>query len=142
MKFLDYLFERFGIPHHVFDEYGFYSASRGRIYIGPKSCPPKLNPVSMGLLAARSGETFKPSTNLLQLFGGYATKNIVNLGKENALKYAKGEDVEPTSNEQGNASQGYVIVSYIGSAMGCGFLKDSKIKNMIPKAKRIELKFL
>ncbi|MBU0533120.1 hypothetical protein KKB44_06525 [Candidatus Micrarchaeota archaeon] len=138
-EFLTYLQERFGIPANLFDDFEFYGASKGRVYLGPKSAISSPEPVSVGFLAARIGNSIKPSTNLIQLFGKYATKNIINLNKENTIKYANGEDVIIDSKE---FTDGYVILSYQGSPLGCGHAKGKTITNLLPKAKRLQLKFL
>ena len=41
---LNYLKERFGIQRQLFDGFSFYSASKGRIYIGPKKLIEKPKP--------------------------------------------------------------------------------------------------
>lgn len=139
---LQYFDQRFGISASAFKDFEFYLGSKGRIFLGPKNTINKPEPVSIGLLAARVGNSIKPSTNILQLFGKYATKNIIALTKEQTVKYAKGEDIRFTSKELGDISDGYVILSYHDTPLGCGFLKENLVTNMLPKAKRIELKFL
>jgi len=133
-----YLEKRFGIPASVFAEHEFYAASKGRVYIGPKKAISEPNVVSVGMLAARISRTVKPSTNLLQLFGRHATKNTIKLDRENTLKYVRGEDIEVET----DATGGYVLLAYKGSPIGCGFLEKGSVKNLLPKAKRAQLKFL
>lgn len=133
-----YLEERFGIPGSVFAGHEFYSASKGRVYLGPKKTISSPEPVSVGMLAARIGRAVKPSTNLLQLFGRHATKNIIKLDRKNTLKYVNGEDIEVET----DATDGYVLLTYKNSSIGCGFLKGKKVGNLLPKAKRARLKFL
>ena len=91
-ELLEYLEERFGISRSAFQNFEFYAASRGRIFLGPKKMIPSPEPVSVGILAARTGNAIKPTTNLLQLFGRHADKNIINLDPENLRKYANGHD--------------------------------------------------
>ncbi len=136
---LGYLEDRFGIDRRHFSGFEFYLASKGRLFLGPKSIPGRLKPVSVGILVARIGKTVKPSTNLLQLFGRHASRSIVDLSREQALSYLKGEDLRVTDNK---TTDGYVLLNYLDFPLGCGMLKNSIIKNMLPKAKRIEAKFL
>jgi len=136
---LSYLEERFGIERRHFSGFEFYMASKGRVFLGPKRIPGRLKPVSVGILVARMSGTVKPSTNLLQLFGRHASRNIVDLPKEQALRYLRGEDLRLPGN---GTTDGYVLMKYLGFPLGCGMLKKGIIKNMLPKAKRIEAKFL
>lgn len=136
---LGYLEDRFGIDRKHFSDFEFYMASKGRVFLGPKSIPGRLKPVSVGILVARMSGSVKPSTNLLQLFGSHASRGIVDLSKEQALRYTRGEDLRLTDNK---TTDGYVLLKYLDFPLGCGMLKNSIIKNMLPKAKRIEAKFL
>jgi len=141
-QLFEYLESRFGILPPKFKDFEFYGASRGRIFLGPKHIISRPEPVSVGILAARTGNAIKPTTNLLQLFGRHASKNIVNLNKENIMKYAKGESLLLTEQEKNSSSNGYVIVSYSSVPVGCGYLKDDSLDSLLPKAKRLSLKYL
>jgi NOL1/NOP2/fmu family ribosome biogenesis protein len=136
---LSYLEERFGIDRRHFSDFEFYMASKGRVFLGPKGIPGRLKPVSVGILVARMSGSVKPSTNLLQLFGRHASRSIVSLPKEQALRYLRGEDLKLTD---GGATEGYILLKYLDFPLGCGMLKKGIVKNMLPKAKRIEAKFI
>jgi len=137
---LSYFQERFGIQPDIFTNYEIYTGSKGRLYLGPKTSIPRPEPASVGILIARIDKSIKPSTNFLQLFGKNVKKNKILLDKEDALLYANGENIEVE--EVGGVTGGYTLVSYLDLPLGCGFLKDKTILNMIPKAKRIKLKFI
>jgi len=141
-KIVTHLQERFGIPMSVFDDFEFYGGNKGRVYLGPKNPIINPEPVSMGLLVIRVDNSIKPTTNLLQLFGRYANKNIVILTKNHTLEYTNGSDIRPTAEETNNSTNGYVVVSYEDSVIGCGMLKEGLLTNLIPKAKRLKLKFI
>lgn len=141
-ELLDYLEERFGIPPSLFDIFEFYSSSRGRISLGPKQLISRPEPVSVGMLAFRNRGMLKPTTNLILLFGRHATKNIIMLGRDDAHAYAQGHDLRLPSESVSDCAEGYVIVSYAGVPMGCGHLKDGLLTNLVPKAKRLKLKYL
>jgi len=136
---LEYLDERFGLGPELFSDFGFYLASKGRVYLGPKQSIPKPRIVTIGLLVARVSDAIKPTTNLLQAFGRHVKKNSIPLTKEQTVSYARGEDIRP---ESGDVTDGYVLLTSDGHPLGCGLLKDGTIKNMLPKAKRTELKYL
>jgi NOL1/NOP2/fmu family ribosome biogenesis protein len=139
---LEYLERRYGLMPELFADFEFYASANGRIILGPKQIGPFLSPDTAGLLIARMGNTVKPSTNLLQLVGGLILKNFVALERENAIRYIKGLDLEVTPTEIGETTEGYVLLKYITFPLGCGLLQGSHIKNMLPKAKRLDVRFL
>ncbi len=139
---LNYFKERFGIQRQLFNGFSFYSASKGRIYIGPKNLIEKPKPVTGGILIARISRYIKPTTIFLQLFGKDVTKNTIRLNKEHTICYTQGEDLDLTGNEIQDASNGYILVTYLGFSLGCGLLKGNYVKNLIPKPKRLDLEFL
>jgi len=139
---LDYLDERFGLEEKLFEKLGLYLASKGRVYLGPKSAIAKPRVVTLGLLIARISGAVKPSTNLLQVFGKKVTKNFIELTKEQTIVFANGSDVNVEQNQLADASEGYVLLRYHEAQLGCGLLKGKSIKNMLPKAKRLEIKYI
>jgi len=139
---LNYLEERFGIKQQLFDGFSFYSASKGRIYLGPKNLIDKPKPVTGGILIARISRYIKPTTIFLQLFGKYVTKNIIKLNKERTVRFTKGENLGLSGNEIQDALNGYVLVTYLDFPLGCGLLKGNQVRNMIPRPKLLDLEFL
>jgi NOL1/NOP2/fmu family ribosome biogenesis protein len=164
---LAYLEERFGLERALFDGFGLYATSKGRIYLGPKRLVNHPRIATLGLLIARSHGAIKPSTNLLQLFGRQVKKNYVELAKEDAAAFIGGADVRLPGAEAavgvgadvrhpngagggigdtGVATDGYVLVRYLGFSLGCGMLHSgphgAEIRNMLPKAKRLAISYL
>lgn len=134
--------ERFGFQPSLFLPYGLYMGSKGRVYLGPKTVPPGLRIVTIGLLVARAaGKVVKPTTNLLQVFGGHVTRNMISLEKEQALAYLKGEDVRIPGAVPGT-TDGYVLVKYLGCPLGCALFRADTLKNMLPKAKRLSVRYI
>jgi len=133
----EYFEERFGIPKSAFKDYQLYVGVKEKYYLGPKTID-KPAIVSPGLLIARAEKQVKPTSNFLQLFGHLSTKNVVELSKKDAKQYIEGYDLRVKT----NAEHGYVILSYLGNFLGCGFLKDGLVTNNLPKAKRQQLKYL
>ncbi len=138
----DYFEQRFGLPRALFEPYGLYLASKGRLYIGPKKVPDMPKIATIGLLAARVSGTIKPSTNILQAMGRHVTKNFLELSREQALEYAKGSDVRLDAGQKAGANDGYVLVRYGSVPLGCGLLQQGTIKNMLPKAKRLSIRHI
>jgi len=139
---LGYLEERFGLSPDEFKGFGLYMASKGRVYLGPERAIGSPRIVCVGVTIARLSGAVKPSTNLIQLFGRQMSRNMVALENKEALSYAKGEDLLLPAERLGHVTPGYVALTYLGIPLGCGLLKDGSIRNMLPKAKRLELRFI
>ena len=136
---LKYLRDRFSIQKKIFSNYSF-NIKGEKIWIVYKDVLEKnldgLNIESVGLLFGRyfkRQERFKPTTNALQIFGRYATKNIVELNEKEKDMYIKGYDLE----KKLNLEEGYVIIKFKNDILGCGLYRNGKIKNQIPKARKI-----
>jgi NOL1/NOP2/fmu family ribosome biogenesis protein len=93
-----------------------------------------------GLIAARINGSMKPSTNLIQLIGHRAVANKIELEKSAAQAFMGGDDIYAPSSA--DATDGYVIITHSGHALGCGLLKNGRIKNMLPKARRAKVEFI
>ena len=85
----EYCLERFGINQEKLENYRWYVGSKNRIYIGPEELK-RIKPESIGLCVFRLDKTPKPTTNFLQLFGKYVTKNIIELKPSLAILFIKG----------------------------------------------------
>jgi len=141
-KVLGYFEERFGLRKGLFEPYGLYLASKGRVYLGPKRVPDMPKIATIGLMVARVGDTVKPSTNLLQAFGNSVTRNAIDLDARQAAAYAKGGDIMPGKAQLNSISDGYVLLRHAGAPLGCGWLKGGAVRNMLPKAKRLEIQLI
>lgn len=138
---LEYLNSRFGLTQTLFDDFGLYLGAKGKIYLGPKHLVDKLKIVTLGIMIARADNGIKPTTNLFQTFGKHVTKNYVELNREQTIVYIKGEDMNLNA-DLPHADDGYVLLNYGQIPLGCGFLKGKALRNMMPKAKRLKLKFI
>ncbi len=154
---LEYFAERFSIEETLFDGYEFYSGGQGRIYLGPSSVSSISKIVTAGLSIARISSSVKPTTNFFQSFGHMVKKNIIVLGKEKVTKYLRGEDFQIDETERNNSTEGYVMIKYTPGTsfqsggisnstkeyfLGCGLFQNNWIKNVLPKEKRLDIKFI
>ncbi|HSB47477.1 MAG TPA: hypothetical protein VLD37_05665 [Candidatus Bilamarchaeum sp.] len=137
---LKYLDERFGLEAGIFKEHRLYLASKERVYLGPRFVPDDRRIATLGILIARASSSIKPTTNLFQLFGGRITRNFIPLSRDDAIAFARGDDLKLAAKP--DAGDGYVLLKYGDIPLGCGLLKAGAIKNMLPKAKRLEMRFL
>ena len=134
---LEYCYERFDINNDEFTAYNWYIGSKKRIFIGPIEIE-RINPESIGLCIFRLDKTPKPTTNFIQLFGKKIKKNIIELDKNNTLKFCNGLNLEIKSNNE----PGFVSVNYNKIALGCGHWNGEILKNQIPKSKFCKINFL
>ena len=64
------------------------------------------------------------------------------LTKEEAVLYAKGDDLEFESSRFGDMANGFVLLRYKNYNLACGLLVDGKIKNTVPSQRKLELKYI
>ena len=141
-EFLGFLEERFGIQKSAFSGFSFYEGP-DKIYIFSSEIPSKdlagFRIVQTGIVGGRifgDKERFKPTTNLLQIFGKFATRNIVRLKESEKEDFIRGLDIDG----EFEAEEGFVIVKFGEAILGCGLYSSGKLKNQIPKARRLALR--
>ena len=125
-KIIEYFSERFGLVKEDFKGFGMFTGNKDRAYLGPTGLL-ELRPVTVGMIILREG---KPTTNFFHLFGDKVTKNIIDI--EDASSFAQGLDFETDSK-----LDGYVLVRSKGFNLGCGFVREGVLRNMVPKSKRL-----
>ncbi|MCP4646948.1 MAG: hypothetical protein GY852_04325 [bacterium] len=131
-RFRNYLLDRFGItlPEGV----EFEGEKSLRVMNSElkefKTTTPKGFPAS-----GMKGKFPKPSTNFIQLFGHLATKNSIELNREDALNYLQRKDLKTTQ----EAETGYIILTHKKAVLGIGFYRDKEIENMLPKGRKIRV---
>ena len=131
---------RFGMDRKEFENLEFFERSKGRIFAmnkGSVGFLEKANAVSFGLLFCRKHGAIKPSSNIIQIFGKHAAKNVLELDAEKTKEYIKGSDLD--IKDIGNCTDGYVILKYKNYPLGIGLLKNGKLKNMLQKGKRTKI---
>ncbi len=138
---LNYLLDRFGIEKATLGNFSMFSTEKGKIFLGPKHILCSEFAVSIGLLCFRSDYAIKPTTNLLQIIGKNAKRNLVDLTKEQTQNYLCGNDLVLSLSQLSNCTDGYILLKYDGFSLGCGLLKKDQLKNTLPKAKRLDIKF-
>ncbi len=140
-RILAFFEERFGIPPEVFDPYELIVRGRN-IWIVARS--PHLRqafslvPHTVGLRLARETNLgIKPTSYGLQVFGHRATKNRVQLSREQAVRFLRGEELNLEADTP--PEPGFVVVSYEGDVLGCGLYKTGGLLfSLIPKKVRLD----
>ncbi len=144
-EFLNYLDERFGIKKEIFFDYGFDTDGE-RISIFSEGINNKnLDGLIIKSIGLRAGKYFKDirngrvklkiSTNFAQIFGRYATKNVLQINDDEVKEYIRGSDLENI--RPLNVEEGEVIIKWNENVIGGGNYSQGKIKNQIPKKKRL-----
>lgn len=146
---LEFWHEEFGVASETFDGYAFYEKG-GRIWavrsgaveaLGGEKNLDALEYESVGLPLLRvGGEHDKPTTDALQRFGGAATRNVAELGAEEARKFVRGETVKTEfDEEEDGVDLGYVVARHDGSVLGCGLYFPGELRSQVPKGRRVDL---
>ncbi len=136
-RVLDYLENRFGIPRSVFDDYELIALKD--VWVASRECanfPVKAFSRRGIRLARIFPRGVKLTTAAMQVFGRYARRNIVYLQTEEQLeKMLRGEDIK--IGELPSVEEGQVIVKWKEDIIGSAVYRDRKLKNQIPKGRRI-----
>jgi 16S rRNA (cytosine1407-C5)-methyltransferase len=133
-----FLKDRFGIEK-IPDEY--VLINRGDIWIANKDVLNvkenlKFNRIGIRLIRVFK-DGYKLTTSGSQIIGNFAKKNVLSLlSEEEVKKFISGEDIEGNFE---NMEKGQVIVKFNNDILGVALYDGEKLKNQIPKSKRIKL---
>jgi NOL1/NOP2/fmu family ribosome biogenesis protein len=134
---------RFGMPEEIFEGYRFYRRANS-IWVISEADLPNFSYEALGLrMISLKDRPWKPTTCALQIFGRYATKNVVHLNDEQAMAFLAGEsqDLETEGKilETGcePCEPGYVVVFYRGEVLGCGLYSRGRLASQLPKERRM-----
>lgn len=78
-------------------------------------------------------DCFKPSLEASMLLEKHATKNVVELSKEQLNSWLVGKDVEGRF----DVEEGYVFIKHGNDILGCGKYKNNRIMNFVRKGRRV-----
>ncbi len=117
--------------------WAWYQSTKNDLFVLSKDItkinPSKLRINSVGLYIGefKKGE-IRLSIEGSQLIGPHAKKNIVELNKEELRQWLRGEDLIKEVKQEG-----YVIMKSNNDFVGTGRVKEGKILNFVPKARRL-----
>jgi len=133
-KILRWLAEEFGLDPKIFSKYDFIQ-KKEQIYICPAGLANiKLRPQQIGLCFARQMRSgLKLTTNAAQLFGKFARKKILDIDKESAIKFIRGEAQKIRTN-----LRGFVLVRFGKDILGVGKVQNGLLISMVPKGRRLK----
>jgi NOL1/NOP2/fmu family ribosome biogenesis protein len=133
-KVLTELAQRFGFPDNVFRDLALVDHEEDVFITTPEAEEfDRIKPVRKGIRLARVfAHGIKPTTNAMQLLGGHATKNAIEVNEEQAAAFVQGEAALLTA----DAEEGFVIVKHGGFVLGVGVYRRGLLKSQVPLSRR------
>jgi NOL1/NOP2/fmu family ribosome biogenesis protein len=132
--------ERFAIPPETFEGYSFWEKGKGKIWIlrGEIASPIRVEALGMKFLRTRQ-EHWKPTTNAVQRFGRRARRNDVELTREQAQRFVRGE----TQELDWDGDWGYLVATHELAGeqgpLGVGLYVHGELQSPVPKGRQREL---
>jgi NOL1/NOP2/fmu family ribosome biogenesis protein len=137
---LDWWNERYGVPPETFAEYSFWEKGAGKVwaFFGETDSPTAIEALGITFLRTRQ-EHWKPTTDAVQRFGRHATKNVIELSREEAGRFVAGED----QRVEWGGDWGYLIAAHDLAGerepLGVGLYLHGELRSQIPKGRRRDL---
>ncbi|MFB6154966.1 MAG: hypothetical protein ABEJ22_03655 [Haloferacaceae archaeon] len=134
---LDWWEERFGVPPETFADFTFWEKGKGKIWAlhGDVVDPIRIEALGMTFLRTRQ-EHWKPTTEAVQRFGGFATRNVVELEAEEAAAFAAGRDQEL----DWDGDWGYLVAAHRLAGdlepLGVGLYLHGELRSVVPKGRQ------
>ncbi|MBW2989177.1 hypothetical protein KY358_02555 [Candidatus Woesearchaeota archaeon] len=133
--FMESLRKTFGFEGKL--DYYFLTNNKNKIFIVNKKINEidiaKIRVNSIGLYIAEfSNNEARLSIEGSQIIGPEATRNVVELDEKKAREWIKGRDIETKAK-----AKGFVILRCGDDYLGSGRVKEGRILNFVPKARRL-----
>jgi len=137
---MDNFVDHFGFPQTIFDGLGTVRAGRRLKLISDDHRTPDLPEIqASGLtLTNDTAKVPKLSTEAAMAFGGFATRNVIDLTPVERTAYMAQQTIAPSSDQITNCGEkGYVITRADGIALGVGMLRRdgdaASLESQFPK---------
>lgn len=130
------LSERFGIPAKVFRELSCI-VGQGTVFCATAEVMrfDAVRPMRRGIRLCRIfPHSVKPTSWAMQVLGRHATRNCIDLDREQVVRLAAGEQLEIDA----EAANGFVLVRCAGFTVGVGLYKRPALKTQLPKHRPVE----
>ena len=130
--------ERFAVLPETFADHTFWEKGAGKVWAfageTPADGPVTVESLGLPILRTRQ-EHWKPTTNAAQRFGRAATRNVIELPRERAVRFLAGEDQAV----EWDGDWGYLIVAHdLGGRepIGVGLYLHGELRSRVPKSRR------
>jgi len=125
---------RFAVPEQAFSNCRFFRKAQSVWALSDIDLP-HLSYEALGMrIMSCKDRPWKPTTSALQIFGRYASKNLMHLDRDRAMVFLEGGSQAVPGEE---CEPGYVVVFYRGEVLGCGLYSHGKLVSQIPKERRM-----
>ncbi|MCU4924598.1 hypothetical protein OB905_01175 [Halobacteria archaeon AArc-dxtr1] len=134
---LEYFEDRFAIGPETFAEHTFWEKGAGKIWICAAELPTPIEIEAIGMTCLRTRqEHWKPTTDFAQRFGRAADSCVIELTREQAQRFAAGEDQEL----KWDGDWGYLIAAHDIAEdiepLGIGLYVHGELRSMVPKGRQ------
>lgn len=138
---IKYWEDRFDVDREGFEDHTFWEKGAGSVWTVTEDAPDPIAVESLGLRLLRTGgEHWKPTTNAVQRFGDTATRNVIELDRDQAAWFVAGE----TISIDWDGDWGFLIASTdIGgtaAVLGVGLYTYGELASNVPKSRRMGLR--
>ncbi|MCJ7596291.1 MAG: hypothetical protein MUO52_16105 [Desulfobacterales bacterium] len=132
-KLLSYMEGRFGLPAVTFDGYLLFHRGESWWLLRKSPYLQLTSGLKVGMIGLRAfqrvGRYVKPSTRMIQVFGGAATKGKFELVEEEFQRLVAGDPIKADL----KLENGYLILSLKGHILGLGLLIDGEVRSQMPR---------
>jgi NOL1/NOP2/fmu family ribosome biogenesis protein len=139
---VDWWVERFGLDPSTFDGVTFWEKGAGKVWAFAGDLPADrvdVEGVGMTFLRTRQ-EHWKPTTTAALRYGRDATRNVIELEPEAAVRFAAGRD----GPVEWDGDWGYLIAAHRFAGglepIGVGLYLHGELRSVVPKGSREELR--
>ncbi len=130
------LCERFGLPADAFERLAVLEEQE-TVFVGTPEVMSfdSVRPMRRGIRLARIYPySAKPTTFGMQVLGGRASRNLIDVSDEQAKLLINGGNL----NVESDADNGFVLLRWRGMVVGVGFYKRPVLKSQIPRFRSVE----
>jgi NOL1/NOP2/fmu family ribosome biogenesis protein len=137
---VDWWAGRFGVAPETFDGDTFWEKGAGKIWVlaGDAADDLRIEALGMRIMHTRQ-DHWKPTTNAAQRFGGRASRNRIDLTREQARRFVAGGDQEIAW----DGDWGYVIATRAVAGerepLGVGLYTYGELSSMVATGRRRDL---
>ncbi len=137
---LEHWASRYGVPRETFAGHSFWEKGKGSVWAvaGEPAGPVAVEALGLRFLRTRQRH-WKPTTNAVLRFGREATRNVVELDRDRARRFVRGE----TLAIDWEGDWGYLVaateVAGERTPLGVGLFTHGELESNVPKARQVDL---